>query len=234
VSAVDTERPALPLTGSLLTMLNVSARCRGVLKVAGRTAAGIGRVNASIPLAAAPLRHLPPALLGWLEEEYALRVSAAVWQEHGAPISLPSLWAVWHIPAEFADGPGGWKWRPSEAGVRAAADALAAFPLTPPIVIDGYVSLTALWPLTVPMAADQGALDLLRRLAARLGAEQGALDAMLSVPGGIVRNVGAAAPVVTFARLVPEQYVAVEELEVALHSDTEPVTSAPTRGRKNP
>ena len=228
MNAAATTTPPVRASGSLcadlLALLNLLVRWpTGSIAIEGRTLSGIGTSSNALRCNGTALALLPVALLELLAARpaWGITFSAAV-LDGRRPIALAAAFTTFDLVPTFANGPEGWRWYVDEARVAAADEALAAFPIRPAVVIDGFAQLVAVWPLTAPIVADDRARRLLAGLAARLGGDvlEDPLTARLPLPGGICRNVGALhVPVVRFVELEPERTVALTELDTALAGD---------------
>lgn len=167
--APTTAQPAASLCGQLVTLLNLLyGRSRGY----GRAVVGRGRGIREFRIPAGiETAFLPPWVISELEYPTpdVIRLAPCTVAHSGADVlDMGAAFASIDIAPQFASTPSGWRWVPTDGAFDAARARLAAFPVSPSVVIVGPWSIHAVWPLATPLRLDEAG-DRERSLAVQRG-----------------------------------------------------------------
>jgi hypothetical protein len=239
---VPKDTPTPTTTAGVLAALNILAGPArgGRLRVTARSRSGLGGLH-ELFLPAGAHRWLPDPVLTLLESERALHVGVAV--RKGSCLELQrvcALAAAWRIPRVYTnllhpESPHGRRYHHDAAGLARAAEKAYAAPWgRPALVVDGGVSLVALWALREPVPVSDAAgaeriAGLHRAVACFLGAEAPPPDLPLAelgvlLPGSVIRE--GSGGYATCRSLEPSAAVDLADVERALSEKTEEKTKA--------
>jgi hypothetical protein len=209
----------LALARAVSMLLPLLCRGRGGLQIEARSSGGIGHEQLTLE---AGSDEVPLHLLELMRYGWALRAPVVMRQSHGGPaVALPAAYALWRpTPAFSAET--AWRHAIAPEAQARIADAIAASPVAPSVLIDGGPEVVALW-LLDPVAALPAELDaaqaLLDHMAVILDASRTAAANMatVSIPvAGAVRNWNTNPPdPVTIVSLDPSKRYTVAELSRA-------------------
>ncbi len=256
-TATATVAPAdLPLCATLVLFLKLLYREASGF---GRAVVGSGRGAREVRIpAGVEIAHLP----GWLLDELqfvtpdTLNFTASTFGDDRAPLEMTAAFVTVAPAPTFGHTNRGMEWHLTPEAALAARARLNAFALSPPVVIAGPWSLTAVWPLDRPIrladaASKARAFEVQRRLWAALAVDEHAtvtvtkhtadpsesrsetiarwspLWPALPVPGTIDRSLAGPRPILFDS--CADRRVTLEALEQALNDHTAAESGAQPR-----
>lgn len=193
----------LPLCATLVLFLKLLYREASGF---GRAVVGSGRGAREVRIpAGVDIAHLP----GWLLDELqfvtpdTLNLTASTFGDDRAPLEMTAAFVTVAPIPTFGHTHRGMEWHIAPEAALAARARLNAFAQSPPVVIAGPWSLTAVWPLERPIRLDDvaskaRAFEVQRRLWAALAVDEHATvtvtEQAKSRPGLVTGGVGPTDP----------------------------------------